>query len=129
MPLHTSSSGKAYLGALSDEEFARFLESHGDEPEELLTEFAAIRTAAHGEILADGYTQVRGGNRFSETINAAAVPYRPSDLGEPVAFLASSTSQLLSDQRISDEVGPALADAVSEVRRMTGQQSALVMNE
>jgi len=129
MPLHTSSSGKAYLGALNDEEFARFLESHGDEPEELLAEFAAIRLAAHDEILADGYTQVRGGSRFSETINAAAVPYRPSDLGEPVAFLASSTSKQLTDQRISDEVGPALAEAVSKVRRMTGQQSALVMNE
>lgn len=128
MPLPTSSSGKAYLGALSEEEFERIREEFQEDPDALTADLAGIRLAARDELLASGHTQVRGEERFSETINAVAVPYRPTDLGEPVAFLASSTSSLLSDARIRDEVGPALAEAVGEVRRMTGQQPALVMN-
>lgn len=129
MPLHSSSSGKAFLGALDEDEFARLIEDFSHEEDANADELGRIRFQARDELLANGFTQVRGDDRFSEAINAVAVPYRPSDLGEPVAFLASSTSNLLSDERIHDEVGPALAQAVSAVRQVTGQQPALVMRE
>lgn len=128
MPLPSSSSGKAYLGALGDDEFASVSESFAEIEGAFPRDLASIRRDAHAELLAQGYTQVRGIERFSETINAVAVPFRPSDLGEPVAFLASSTSTLLTDERIRDEVGPALAEAVATLRSMTGQQSALVVS-
>ena len=129
MPLPTSSSGKAFLGALDDDEFTRLAGDFVEEDQAVPEELQRIRQQARNELLANGFTQVRGVERFNETINAVAVPYRPNDLGVPVAFLASSTSGLLTDERINSEVGPALARAVSEVRRVTGQQPALVMTE
>lgn len=128
MPLPTSSSGKAYLGALGAEEFARFKEDFIAKEDCDPNSLSHIRLTARDELLAKGYTQMSGIERYSETINAVAVPYRPTDLREPVAFLASSTSDLLTDARIHDEVGPALAKAVGEVRRLTGQPLALVMS-
>ena len=129
MPLPTSSTGKAYLGALNEGEFARFVKEYDIDTDDTTTDLAQIRRDARNDLLAEGFTQVSGVERFSDTINAVAVPYRPTDLGEPVAFLASSISKLLTDDRIRKEVGPALAHTVSEVRRMTGQIPALVISE
>lgn len=128
MPLPSSSSGKAFLGALDDGEFDTLVEGFAQDDDAVAQELGRIRLAARDDLVSRGFTQVQGVERFSETINAVAVPYRPSDLGEPVSFLASSTSSLLTDERIHDEVGPALARAVAEVRRVTGQQPALVVS-
>lgn len=126
MPLLNSSSGKAYLGALNEDELELISQRLGEEFRTDLENVSAVRTSARDELLAVGFTKVKGEERFSEAINAVAVPYRPRELAEPVVFLASATAGMLTQVRIQSEVGPALAEAVREIRKVTGQRSAYV---
>ncbi|MCL6282406.1 IclR family transcriptional regulator [Ruegeria sp. 2012CJ41-6] len=118
MPMLSSSSGAAYVGALTDEETAKLAALLPEDQGQALTR---LTEQAREQLLAKGYAFVSGPERFAQSINALATPYRPSEFGAPVAFFSGATSDALSDDRIHDSVGPALARAVDELRRATGQ--------
>ncbi|MFA3916826.1 IclR family transcriptional regulator [Ruegeria hyattellae] len=118
MPMLSSSSGAAYVGALTNEETAKLATLLPEDQGEAL---ARLTEQAREQLLAHGYAFVSGSERFARSINALATPYRPSEFGAPVSFFSGATSDALSDDRIHDRVGPALARAVDELRRATGQ--------
>ena len=59
-------------------------------------------------------------------IHAVSVPFRASELGEPVTFGCGAMPRDLSGARMRTEVGPALRDAVRELERVLGRPSVAV---
>ncbi len=125
MPVVSSSTGAAYLGALNRDELAKLV---AQQPADAAAQTEAAWARAQEALLTHGYAMVSGEDRFSQSINALATPYRPSEFGEPVAFLSGAPSADLSDSRIRDTVGPALVDAVQQLQRVTGQIYPAIVN-
>jgi len=123
MPVLTSSSGVAYLGALSQEEREK-LETQL--PEQAAAACAEIWQRERVQLQRAGYAFVQGEARYSSTINAVAAPFRPSEFGEPVSFFCGANIEDLSDARIHDQVGPELVRAVSDLKALTGQTVSAV---
>lgn len=111
VPIAQSSSGQAFVAALSPERFAAL------EPDAKLR---AIRERGIEQLASRGFTFVSSDERFSPTINAAARPFYASDLGAPVVFAAGAVPDDLTDARLMEEVGPALRDVVIGLERATG---------
>lgn len=117
MPLLTSSSGGAYVSALTSQGRAALgqsLETAGVEEVERLGE------AASEELNAAGFICVQGEARYSQTITAVAVPFWPLGMGAPVSFFAGSATAEMSEEHMRKEIGPALAKAVSDLRARIG---------
>lgn len=113
MPILSSSSGRAYLAALTAEsrhELAQSLEDIGD------LELERVSDLAKQELDKSGFISVQGEARYSQTITAVAVPYWPVGMGAPVSFLAGSATSAISEEYMRREIGPALARAVSDFR-------------
>ena len=123
MPVLRSSSGAAYLGALGEEERGKLISSLSEASTD---ECLALCAEAQGNLLAHGYTFLKGERRFSTAISALATPYRPSEFSEPVAFLSGAPAADLTEERIRDEVGPELARAVENLRNITGQHYSVL---
>ncbi len=126
MPMLQSSSGHAFLGALGRSELAKQTQTLTPDDQVVYEEAWAN---AQSKLLSDGYAFVRGDQRFNATINAIATPYRPSEFGEPVAFLSGARTVDLPDQKITDEVGPALVLAVQELQHMTGRRFPILSED
>ena len=116
VPIFGSSTGQAYISALSDGIFETM------DPNDSLR---AFRADGYAQLVAKGFTSPRMDTRFAETINAVAVPYMAREYGEPIAFSCGALPEMLSDERISDEVGPGLRELVRGLETKTGQVSAL----
>lgn len=125
MPMLKSSTGYAFLGSLGRSELAKLTQSMDADEQATYEEAWDV---AQSSLLGDGYAFVRVGQRFNATINAIAAPYRPSEFGEPVAFLCGARTVDLSDQMITDDVGPALVSAVQELQHITGRRFP-IMND
>ncbi|PHO03105.1 IclR family transcriptional regulator [Rhodobacteraceae bacterium 4F10] len=119
IPLSSSSTGAAYLGALSDAEFEKLT---GPMDEASRSECAALRMQFQEMLLARGFAIADTAKRFNASINAIASPYRPTDFAQPVAFLASARTEELTFERAQTEVGPALVNALYQLQDVTGQQ-------
>jgi DNA-binding IclR family transcriptional regulator len=126
MPMLKSSTGAAFLGALGRSELANL--TQGMSAEDRDSHEAAWSVAQSG-LLSDGYAFVRGEQRFNTTINAIAAPYRPSEFGEPVAFLSGARTVDLTDQLITESVGPALVSAVQELLHITGRRFPIMSED
>ena len=72
---------------------------------------------------------MRGEQRFNAAINAIATPYRPSEFGEPVAFLSGARKSDLTDELITENVGPALVTAVQELLHITGRRFPILSED
>jgi len=116
VPILGSSTGQAYVAAISDTAFEDL------NPDETL---ASFREDGYAQLVANGFTFPKSEMRFAETINAVAVPYIAREYGEPIAFSCGALPEMLSDERIRDEVGPSLRDLVRGLETKTGQASAL----
>jgi DNA-binding IclR family transcriptional regulator len=127
LPFNGSSSGHALLSALSDEMFERtVIEAAGDRG--LTPERAQeIRTGGYAQLLSHGTVTADPAEYFAAGIHAVAKPFHSRDLSEPVIFTCGAMPADLSVERMRDEVGPALNDAVRELERMMGQGSAIAM--
>ena len=123
MPVLTSSSGIAYLSALSREERER-LETLM--PEDAAAACAEVWSRERSQLRRDGYAFVQGEARYSRSINAVATPFHPSEIGEPVSFFCGANVDDLSDLRIREQVGPALVRAVNSLKALTGQAVSAV---
>ena len=121
LPIHRSSSGHALLAGLSDAGFERAVrEADGDRG--LTVERAAeVRREATGQLLGSGFVIADPADYFAPDIHAVSVPFRASELGEPVTFGCGAMPRDLSEARMRTEVGPALRDAVRELERLLGR--------
>jgi hypothetical protein len=84
---------------------------------------------AQSSLLSDGYAFVRGEQRFNTSINAIATPYRPSEFGEPVVFLSGAKKTDLTDNLITESLGPALVTAVQELLHITGRRFPILSED
>lgn len=116
LPIHGSSSGQAVLAALSDARFAAMQPDAG---------LRAFRQNGYEQLLARGFTIAPAETRFAASVNAVSVPFHAGEFGEPVAFSCGALPEMLSDERMLTEVGPALRDAVRDLERRTGRAGAL----
>lgn len=126
MPMLQSSSGAAFLGALARSELAKLTQAMSAEDQALYQDFGG---KAQSSLLSDGYAFVRGEQRFNATINAIAAPYRPSEFGEPIAFLSGARKSDLTDEQVTESVGPALVTAVQELLHITGRRFPIMSDE
>ncbi|MEP1441832.1 MAG: helix-turn-helix domain-containing protein [Hyphomicrobiales bacterium] len=111
IPIAKSSTGHAYLAALSDARFERL---------ETREEWRELRQEGHAQLTRQGFAFAQGAARYNQSMSAVAHPYHASTLGEPVVFTCGATPEMLSDARILEEVGPALREAVRNLERQTG---------
>jgi len=126
MPVLTSSSGVAYLGALSRDEREK-LEALLPEAEAEACETVWQRERL--QLQREGYVRVEEEARYSRAINAVATPFRPSEIGEPVSFFCGANVDDLSDARIHGEVGAELVRAVNRLKSLTGHAVSAVTSE
>ena len=118
MPMLRSSTGASFVGALSRAELEALRTRFPDiDPADL----AECHRTAREAIISKGYASLQGRHRFTQSINAVAAPYRPSEFGEPVAILCGASSEAMTNTAMSETVGPALALAVRDLCKATGQ--------
>lgn len=116
MPIQTSSTGAGFLGALSDNEFAKLTVR---QPQLDTKEISDLMIVSRNQVLTQGFAYVEAKDRFTKSINAVAAPYRPTEFGEPVTFLCGGNSDELTELVIKSTVGPALGKAVKALERAT----------
>lgn len=116
IPMFGSSSGMAVLATLGDERFA------GLEPDAPLTQF---RQEGYDQMLGQGFVVAPTPTRYARTVNAVSVPYYAGEFGEAVAFTCGALPSDLPDERMVNEVGPALRDTVRALEHQTGHAHAL----
>ncbi|NSX54995.1 IclR family transcriptional regulator [Parasulfitobacter algicola] len=117
IPVFGSSSGRAIVAALDDTRFQAM------NPSDALCNF---RSHGYDQLIAQGFTIAPPETRYSTTVNAVAVPFHAQEFGEPVAFSCGALPEALTDDRMCNDVGPALRDSVRELERITGRSPALV---
>ena len=121
LPINRSSSGHALLAGLT-EAGLRAVVREADGDRGLTPERAAeARREAIGQLVRDGFVVADPADYFAPGIHAVAVPFRASELGEPVTFGCGAAPRDLSVERLHAEVGPALRETVRELERMLGQ--------
>lgn len=116
IPLLGSSSGQAVLGALDDARFERLKPG---------TALRAIRKNGYAQLMRDGFTIVPREMRYPGRVNAVGVPYFAPALGQPVGFSCGGPTGSLTDQRLREEVAPALRATVHSLEQRTDQASAI----
>jgi DNA-binding IclR family transcriptional regulator len=120
VPLGGSSSGHAFLAALSQADFHRVAaEAEGDRGLSL-DRAAAIRREAGGQLTARGFAIADPAVYFAADIHAVSVPFHPTDTAEPVVFTCGALPDMLTVARMEEAVGPALRGAVRELGRIAG---------
>lgn len=123
MPVMTSSSGIAYLGALSREEREKLETLLSVEAAEMCEEVWDYHRL---QLRRLGYACVCEDVRYSRAINAVATPFRPSEIGEPVSIFCGANVDDLSNARIHEQVGPELVQAVDKLKALTGHAVSAV---
>ncbi|KEJ89700.1 IclR family transcriptional regulator [Sulfitobacter donghicola] len=116
IPLHGSSSGMAFLAALDAERFEAL------EPDEQMRKF---RQDGYDQLVGKGFLIASEETRYASTINAVSVPYYAAEFGEAVAFTCGATPQELPQERMTNDVGPALHALVQNLEQRTGRIPAL----
>ena len=111
LPLDGTSSGAALLAALPDAAFEA-LDGAAD--------LRAARRDAAGQAVGRGFVIVDPARYFAPGIHAVAVPFHPPGEAEPVVFTCGAPPDMLPEDRMAREVGPALATAVGELRMLCG---------
>ncbi|MGH0000443.1 IclR family transcriptional regulator [Pseudovibrio ascidiaceicola] len=127
IPVTGSSSGHAYLASVTDHEFAQVCERVQGRDESISVEaLESARAAGYSQLLAQGFVIVDEDKRYAENINAVSTGFRSHDFGEPVAISCGATPDMLSYERMQNEVGPKLRDRVKELERALGLPSVLI---
>lgn len=121
LPFNGTSSGRALLAALPEENFNQAVaDAEGDRG---LTQERAreVRRNGNKQLVAAGFVVTDPDEYFAANIHAVAVPFHSRDLSEPVIFTCGGMPDVLSVSRMQSEVGPKLHSAVRELERMMGQ--------
>lgn len=127
IPIIGSSSGLAYLASLSEAEFSHIQEHLPPKDPALGKErLAENRQDAYGQLLSHGFVTPDLAQRYAKTVNAVSVGFRTKEFSEPLAITCGATPEILSPERISEEVGPLLRTKVRELEAALGIAPALV---
>lgn len=128
LPFNGTSSGHALLAAMSEGVFAKTVANvagdRGLTPERALE----IRKDAYSQLVTRGFVITDPKEYFAANIHAVSKPFHSRDLSEPVVFSCGAMPADLSVERMRNEVGPKLSEAVQELERIMGQGSAISMN-
>lgn len=111
-----TSSGLAALSVLSDESF-NALDPTDDQ--------RALREDGLTQLVTNGFIINRADTAHTRRIHAVSVPYFAGEYGAPVAFTCGALPDMLSVERMENEVGPALRDLVRDLETRTGRSPAL----
>ena len=125
IPIIGSSAGMAFLASLSDEEFEKITRELDGELDADVAK--SQRDNGYAQLITRGFVIPSNDVRFTSAINAVSVPFRSQEFEEPVSFTSGATPDYLTDDKMQNEVGPKLREAVQELARSTGQSGALVM--
>lgn len=125
IPVAGTSSGQCFMSALSSNEFEALRAMIDEELQDDEYSAQTLRQQAYEQLLSDGFVISPQRLRFARTINAVSVPYRSYEFDEPVSITCGATPEALSDERMQQEVGPLLLQAVKDLERATGQGSAM----
>ena len=120
IPMFGSSSGMAVLATLGD---ARFSGLAADPA------LARFRQDGYDQLLGQGFVVAPPDTRYAGTVNAVSVPYYAGEFGEAVAFTCGALPRDLPDERMINEVGPALRDTVRALEQQTGHAPALARRD
>ena len=115
VPIVGSSTGQSFLAALNEPRF------HATTT---CDDWAAQRSEGQRQLAQRGFTAVLGPDRFDNEMNAVSRPFNASTLGEPGVFTCGATPDVLSEERMMSEVGPALRHAVNTLENSTGAPRA-----
>lgn len=116
LPMLTSSTGKAYLAAVTDAEFGQLVTMLTARQEATYEALCEARAKAVTELQETGFVRVPRDRHYSRNINSIAVPYRPHEFGSPVVFFSGSTYDDVTTDEFRNTIGPALAQAVAGLR-------------
>ncbi|GAA4219532.1 IclR family transcriptional regulator [Sagittula marina] len=129
LPFHGTSSGHAMLAAMTEELFETTVaNAQGDRGLTLDIAKQARRTA-YDQLRTRGFNITSPDQYFASNIHAASKPFHARDLTEPVVFSCGAMPQDLTLDRLANEVGPKLNDAVQELERMMGQPAMLTLRD
>jgi DNA-binding IclR family transcriptional regulator len=116
IPMFGSSSGQAVLAAMGQERFDAMPKN---------ANLADFRQDGYDQLLGQGFVVAPKATRYAGTVNAVSVPYYSNEFGEAVAFTCGALPRDLPDARITNEVGPALQNAVRTLETRNGHAPAL----
>lgn len=129
LPLNGTSSGHTLLAAMPKDLFETTVaNAAGDRG---LTEERATqaRSGAYSQLITRGFSITPPEQYFSGNIHAVSKPFQSRDLAEPVVFTCGAMPQDLTVERMENEVGPKLNDAVKELERIMGQPPSMSVRE
>ncbi|SFE62496.1 IclR family transcriptional regulator [Roseivivax sediminis] len=129
VPFNGSSSGHAMLAAMDARLFRETLAAVDGDRGLTRERAEAVRRHAWGQLLGQGYVLTDPGEYFAPSIHAVARPFRSRDLSEPVIFTCGALPQDLSVERMREDLGPRLAEAVEDLERIMGQGSSLATRD
>lgn len=119
-PILQSSSGRAYVGALDEEEFELFCENLPSSLALQKDEFCVVRREVQQELMESGFTACKGDQRFNSTINVIAGAFRPPGFSGPVAFFCGVSKGEPTYQSLDLATGPALVKAIEQLKHVSG---------
>ena len=126
--LQPFSSARAFIAAATTEEIDRIaVEQMADR--QVLDDLLATRSQSCAEMARNGFVFTPAGSGIPAAYNAVSVPFRTSNLTEPVVFTCGALPPDATAERMQSEIGPKLADAVRSLERMTGQAPHLTQTE
>jgi len=128
IPLQPFSSTRAFIAAATPGEIAQVCFEHpaAREPLDLLLQ---DRGASREALTRRGFVSAAAGGGTPAAYNAVSVPFRSSNLAEPVVFTCGALPTEASSDRMDSEVGPRLAAAVRTLERLTGQGPSVIRTE
>lgn len=128
VPLGTSSSGWALIAAMSPQEIEWLL---ADQPENGLTasDVARIREAALEQIERTSCVIIPHELSYSANANVVSVPIRVDTVAEPLVLTAGGSPDVLSQDRMRDELGPRLVETIRRLQAASGGAISLIPKE
>lgn len=113
LPLFSTSTGLAYLGALRSANVNALVDSYSDSLDVGIEEILKSIEESRLKIQNRGfYSSERSWNK---EINAVAVPLRSPSFSEPVVFVCGAPSEMIDMDCFNMEIGPKLADRVKKI--------------
>lgn len=125
IPLQAFSSWRAFLAAASPAEIERIAAEQPPDSR-ALDMVLADRAAVLADMARRGFVSTPAG---TAAYNAVSVPFRSSNLAEPVVFTCGALPTEAPIERMETVVGPRLAAAVRTLERLTGQAAGPVRME
>lgn len=129
LPIAGYSSARAFVGALSQREYDDLQRQVDPAAGFDQLADAGERERARNALIARGFVLTPGGPDGPAIYNAVSVPFRPSELNEPVVFTCGALPSEASLQRLEATVGPQLRAAVTSLERLTGQSGHQILTE